>query len=293
MSMTPGFIDRLRSDQASGATQLALAALSGLYDYLDQQHGIRASELNALVMTLQDARPSMVPLRNALDRWQARVTGLAGHEIHDIPPLLAALEQVIDDLNKAGERTAMTAANLIEPGATVMTHSRSSTVMRLFRLLVQDRQPFDVITTLSGPGNEGVLVAEELTALGVPTTLITDAQMGLFMPDVDINLCGCDSWLTDGFFLNKSGTYLQALAARDQSRPFWVLADSFRDSQADSASVTLEEMPPEAVAGDLTEGIRARNVYFEPVPVRLVTGRVTEWGLKPGGGQSRPVSVRD
>lgn len=285
MTPTPAFIDRLKADQTSGATRLAAQALTDLRDYLEQDKAFSESDLNALVTTLQAARPSMVPLRNALTRWQAR---MAARHVRKLPlnqAATTALEQVISDLNRAGERTAAAAAALIEPGATIMTHSRSSTVMRLFRALVQDRLPFDVIVTLSGPGNEGLLVARELVDMGVPTTLITDAQMGLFMPDVDINLSGCDCWLSDGFFLNKSGTYLQALAAHDQSRPFWVLADSFRDSDQTHDTVTLEEMAPQAVSGEWTG--RARNVYFEPVPVRLVTGRVTEWGLQPGGGPAR------
>lgn len=293
MLTTPGFIDRLRADQTSGATQLALQALTGLYDYLGLHAELSESDLNALVMTMRAARPSMVPLRNALGRWQVRMAARKNREASLNLAAMTALQQVIDELNRAGDRTAATAAELIEPGATIMIHSRSSTVMRLFRILVQDRLPFDAIVTVSAPGNEGLLMAEELADLSVPTTVITDAQMGLFMPDVDINLSGCDSWLCDGFFLNKSGTYLQALAAKDQSRPFWVLADSFRDSPEDSASVTLEEMAPQAVAGQLDGRIRARNVYFEPVPERLVTGRVTEYGLQPGGGQVRLPSARE
>ncbi len=290
MLPAPEFIDRLRADQTSGATRLAVQALTGLHDYLGQYTELSESELDALVTTLRTARPSMVPLRNALVRWQARMADRQTWDATRNQAAMLALKQVIDDLNHAGERTAKTAAGLIEPGATIMTHSRSSTVMRLFRTLVHQRLPFDVIVTVSAPGKEGLLLAEELADLSVPTTLITDAQVGLFMPDVDINLSGCDCWLCDGFFLNKSGTYLQALAAKDQARPFWVLADSFRDSPEDSAGVTLEEMSPEAVGGQLDGRARARNVYFEPVPQRLVTGRVTEWGLQSGGGPARPPS---
>lgn len=278
----PDFITRLREDRDSGASQLALRALEDCAHYLEAEKPQTFDNLTQLAETLKAARPSMVPLRNAVERWYQ---ALDREEAPDILKQQAVeqLRSLNHALNAAGAHTACNAVPLVEPGATIMTHSRSSTVMRLFRELVNREITFQAIVTLSGPGNEGIHVARDLADLRVPTTLITDAQMGLFMPDVDINISGCDCWLADGYFVNKSGTYLQALAARDWNKPFWVLADTFRDSPWLWADITLEERDPAELGWTDELRVRARNIYFETIPERLITGRVDEESSRPKG----------
>ncbi len=279
----PAFIVQLEQDQSSGASQLTLEALQGLDDFLAHEDNPTVDLLNELADTLADARPSMVPLGNAIRRWLAAIDlTLTGDDLRR--QARDAAQVLHRDLTHAGRDTARHAVNLVPPGAVIMTHSRSGTVMQLFQALVDRQRPFSVVCTLSGPGNEGVQVANELAGLAVPVTLITDAEMGLFMPHVDLNLTGCDCWLADNHFLNKTGTYLQALAARDRGKPFWVLADGFRDSPLTRASVTLEEMDPAEVDRIDNHHIRVRNVYFEPIPATLISGRVTENGLQPTAG---------
>lgn len=277
MSINPGeLLRRVRQDHTSGAAQLALNALDGLCQWLDTGP-VEPAVLDQLLRELAAARPSMVPLGNAIQRCQQ---ALAGHSdtVTMREQARTVIASVRADLARAGERVAEQAAARIPPGACILTHSRSSQVVALFTLLARRRHPFSVICTQSSPGNEGFTLARELDALGVEVTVITDAQMGLFAGQADLALCGCDSWLADGHFVNKSGTYLLALAARDQGRPLWVLADSFKDSQATCASVTLEEMPAEETGAPAGTHITARNIYFETVPARLVTGRISEQG---------------
>lgn len=218
----------------------------------------------------------MRPLVNALERWLSTLTGTT-----DIQWAGARLDDIIRQLRSANSDTACRAAKRIAPGECLMTHSRSSAVLALFRHLADIRRPVRAIVTLSGPGNEGALVASELDALGIDTTLITDAQMGLFVGKTDRVICGCDAWLADDHFVNKAGTGLLALAAREAGTPFWVLADSFRDSPQTRATVTLEELAADELRPPPGEHIHARNIYFETVPTRLVTARVREDDLQP------------
>ncbi len=267
----------LKNNRESGATSLALVTLSALRDYLDGQPVHSAEKINTLCDHLTAARPSMIALGNALQRWQRRIEVA---EIDFKQQYLTQLVAVYQQLADASEQVAAHAANLLKPGMTVLTHSRSSQVMALFEQALEQHKDFKVIITISAPGNEGLLVASQLNRLGIPVTLITDAEMGLVMPDVDLNLSGCDSWLTDHHFVNKTGTLLQALAAQHFGKPFWVLADSFKNSHQTSDQVTLEAMPADELP--LPEGDRsaAKNVYFETISTRLVTGRVDEHGLQ-------------
>lgn len=270
-------LNRLKHNRESGATSLALLTLSALKDYLDEMPLQSAEKIDSLCRELTAVRPSMIPLGNALQRWQHRL------EVADIDfkrQYMTQLVEVYQQLADASEQVAAHAANLLKPGMTVLTHSRSSQVMALFEQALEQHQDFKVIVTVSAPGNEGLLVASQLNRLGIPVTLITDAEMGLVMPDVDLNISGCDSWLTDHHFVNKTGTLLQALAAQHFGKPYWVLADSFKNSHQTSQEVTLEAMPADELPLPEGEKITAKNIYFETISTRLISGRVDEHGLQ-------------
>lgn len=266
----------LQNNRTSGATELALLTLSRLKDCLYDIPDQSPEQIEMIVEDLSHARASMVPLGNALHRWQNKLNPDNGNYRQQY---LDGLLKIYRQLSDASDQVAENAADLVKPGMTVLTHSRSSQVMALFEHLLERHLDFNVIITISAPGNEGLLVASQLNRMGVPVTVITDAEMGQIMPKVDMNIVGCDNWLTDHHFVNKTGTLLQALAARHFGKPFWVLADSFKNSQQTSHNVTLETMPLDKLALPEAKGISGSNTYFELISTRLITGRVEEHGL--------------
>lgn len=268
----------LQNNRSAGATELALLTLSRLKDCLYEISEQTDEQIEMIVEDLSHARPSMVPLGNALHRWQQRLDPEVDNYRQQY---LDGLVKVYRQLAAASEQVAEHAAELVKPGMTVMTHSRSSQVMSLFEHLLEQHMDFNVIVTVSAPGNEGLMVASQLNRMGVPVTVITDAEMGQTMPRVDMNIVGCDNWLTDHHFVNKTGTLLQALAARHFGKPFWVLADSFKNSQQTSQNASLESLPLDKLNLPETKGISGNNTYFEVIATRLITGRVEEHGLLP------------
>lgn len=264
-------LSRLKNDCQSGATQLALQTLQDLADYLCATHP-EPEALSGLLTELRQARPSMVVIGNAIERIEARI-----HNDNDEPWHL--VESVRRELEATADRIVEHALPQIDEGAVIMTHSASSLLIRLFRKLVAAQVSFSVICTQSSPGHEGHRLASTLNELEVPVTLITDSQMALFMAEADLVMTGCDSWLADGHFVNKSGTHLLALAAYVCNTPFWVLADTFRDSPDTLESVHLEELPTAELRAPEGQWITPRNVYFEPVPEQLITGRISELGV--------------
>jgi methylthioribose-1-phosphate isomerase len=150
------------------------------------------------------------------------------------------------------------------------------------------------------PRNQGAsLTAFELGAHGVPHTLIADNAGGHLMQKklVDICIVGTDRTTSTGDVANKIGTYLKALAARDNDIPFLVaLPYSTIDwSLDDGSSIPIEERDPDEVtdiAGRLDdgrvatvriapEGSPAANYGFDVTPARLVSGFITERGVTP------------
>lgn len=273
-------VAELREDLQSGATELARKTLDQVLAYLDHEQP-DAGTLRTLLSELRQARPSMIVIGNALARIEQRGSA----EPH------AAREAILEiraQLRDATSAMARHARQELSDTPVIMTHSASSAVLALFRSLAKDKKPFSVICTQSSPGFEGHTLARTLDGLSVPVTLITDAQMALFVGQADVVVTGCDTWFTDGWFINKSGTHLLALAARASGTPFWVLADSFRNSDDVPANVILEEMSGDELRAPSGRWITPRNVYFELIPRGLVSRRISEQGVSSCPAGPRP-----
>jgi methylthioribose-1-phosphate isomerase len=149
------------------------------------------------------------------------------------------------------------------------------------------------------PRNQGAsLTAFELGRHGVPHTVIPDNTGGHLMQHglVDIAIVGTDRVTAQGDVCNKIGTYLKALAAKDNGVPFYVALPSptidFMVSDG-VAEIPIEQRAAEEVAtmtgrtADgrietvtiIPAGTRVANYGFDVTPARLVTGLITERGV--------------
>ncbi len=148
------------------------------------------------------------------------------------------------------------------------------------------------------PRNQGAsLTAFELGQEGVPHTIIADNTGGHLMQHGRVDLCivGSDRTTRTGDVANKIGTYLKALAAKDNSVDFYVaLPGSTVDwALGDGGQIPIEERAAEEVTrmtGRDSEGALrtidiaapgspAANYAFDVTPARLVTGLITERGV--------------
>ena len=151
------------------------------------------------------------------------------------------------------------------------------------------------------PRNQGAsLTAWELLNHGVPHTVIVDNAGGHLMQhdQVDVVIVGTDRTTANGDVCNKIGTYLKALAARDNNVPFYVALPS--PSIDWSIKDGLREIPIEERASNEVTHLTGRdaqghsatiritpehsptaNPAFDVTPARLVTGLITERGIAP------------
>jgi methylthioribose-1-phosphate isomerase len=149
------------------------------------------------------------------------------------------------------------------------------------------------------PRNQGAsLTAWELGHHGVPHTVIADNTGGHLMQHgmVDMVIVGTDRVTADGDVCNKIGTYLKALAAKDNNVPFYValpsptidftIADGIKEipiEQRGAEEVT--DMTGRTADGRIQtvrivpEGSAVANYAFDVTPARLVTGLITERGV--------------
>jgi methylthioribose-1-phosphate isomerase len=158
--------------------------------------------------------------------------------------------------------------------------------------------PVHVWVAETRPRNQGSkLTAWELSEHDVPHTVIADSAAGHLMQrgEVDLVIVGTDRTTYTGDVANKIGTYLKALAAKDNNVPFYVAlpSSSFDWSMRDG----LKEIPIEKRSAEevkCVDGWRdgqqvevrvtperspAANYGFDVTPARLVTGLITDRGL--------------
>ena len=149
------------------------------------------------------------------------------------------------------------------------------------------------------PRNQGAsLTAWELGQHGVPHTVIADNTGGHLMQHgmVDMVIVGTDRVTAQGDVCNKIGTYLKALAAKDNDVPFYVALPSTTIDFTVSDGVA--EIPIEQRGGEeqstmtgrtadgrietvqiVPDGSAVANYAFDVTPARLVTGLITERGV--------------
>ncbi len=148
------------------------------------------------------------------------------------------------------------------------------------------------------PRNQGArLTAWELGQHGVPHTVIADNVGGHLMQHgmVDLVITGTDRTTYTGDVANKIGTYLKALAAKDNDVPFyvalpsstfdWQIRDGVSDipiEQRDATEVRFIRGAHEGTVKSVRltpEESPAANYAFDVTPARLVTGLITERGI--------------
>ena len=158
--------------------------------------------------------------------------------------------------------------------------------------------PVHVWVDETRPRNQGAsLTAYELGSHGVSHKIIVDNAGGHLMQHGDVDLCivGTDRTTATGDVCNKIGTYLKALAAKDNDVPFYVaLPHSTIDwTMDDGMQIPIEErgedevlkMPGRLADGSVVEveiaapNSPAGNPAFDVTPARLVSGLITERGV--------------
>ena len=298
----------IRAMQARGAPLIGALAAYGLCLGLRADPSTEAMEQDAAL--LNETRPTAVNLRWALDRMLTRLRNTPAAERVAVGYAEAALiaDEDVAQNQAIGRHGLPLIEDAVRPGrpVNVLTHCNAGwlatvdwgTALAPIYTAYNAGIDLHVWVDETRPRNQGAaLTAWELGKHGVPHTVVADNAGGHFMQHgmVDLVIVGADRVSRTGDAANKIGTYLKALAARDNDVPFWVavpsttidwtLSDGVRDipiEERSAAEVT-------DVTGRLPDGTIATmrvvsadsptaNPAFDVTPARLVTGLITERG---------------
>jgi methylthioribose-1-phosphate isomerase len=273
----------------------------------DEEHLSEAAE------RIKAARPTAINLAWAVDRVTHAALSCpdpdrrAAAARHEAEAITAA---EVDHCRRIGAHglPLLEAISRTKPGrpVNVLTHCNAGwlacvecgTATAPIYTAFERNLPVHVWVDETRPLNQGArLTAWELAEVGVPHTLIADNTGGHLMQRgrVDLVIVGSDRTTAAGDAANKIGTYLKALAARDNHIPFYVALPSSTfdwDLSDGVTNIPIEERDPEEVRwvqgwdGERSARVRicpaaspAANFAFDVTPARLITGLITERGI--------------
>jgi methylthioribose-1-phosphate isomerase len=272
------------------------------------------ASLAAAYAALHAARPTAINLKWALDEMMQVVRGLpAGERATAAYARAAAICDEDVAINRAlgrhGHKLIVDIAARKPAGqrVNILTHCNAGwlATVDVGTALAPVYTAHDAGVALhvwvdeTRPRNQGAaLTAWELGQHGVPHTVIADNTGGHLMQHrlVDMAIVGTDRVAANGDVCNKIGTYLKALAARDNGVPFYVglpsptidftVADGLADIPIEQRSgeevATITGRAPDGRIETVTlvpDGTAVANYAFDVTPARLVAGLITERGV--------------
>jgi len=274
----------LRRDTRSGAAELEVRAVIVLQDAISESvPEDLASYRRWLVSTGRQviaAQPSMAGIFRLVNDmlWYVR-DARSGAEMRTWA--LHFLDDHQERARRVQESLSARAAEVLSRYHTIMTYSRSSTVLGALQRMAEGDSDFRVICGEGRPGLEGQLLAFELGSAGVPVTLGIDMALFGWLSDASALVVGADSVSSAGV-VNKVGTRELLRAALELELPRFVLCTTTKFLPESYVTQGLREGDPEEIMPG-TENVTVRNPYFELAELELVSFFVTEDAcLEPG-----------
>jgi methylthioribose-1-phosphate isomerase len=306
--------DAIKEMIVRGAPLIGATAAYGIYLAVREmiEEELDGSFLDQAFSDLRASRPTAVNLFWALDKMRMALDECTGNFLVTAWETAAAIvEEDVETCRMIGVHGLPLIEEIAKAknGATVniLTHCNAGmlgcvewgTITSPIYQAIQKGIDVHVWVDETRPRNQGAnLTAYELTRHGVPHTLIVDNAGGHLMQHgmVDMVIVGTDRTTRQGDVANKIGTYLKALAAKDNNIPFYVALPSttldmgIRDGLKE---IPIEERNQDEVryvigkssSGNIErilicpETTQASNYGFDVTPARLVTKIITERGI--------------
>ena len=302
-------INAIKTMEVRGAPLIGATAAYGLVLSI-----IEKNDLSFLKKSSEDliaSRPTAINLKWAVDRMMQKLSGVNDKDILKLA-LDEAKDIVEEDVNFCkniglnGLKIIEEISNEKKDTVNILTHCNAGwlatidwgTATSPIYHAHQKGIKVHVWVDETRPRNQGAnLTSYELNEEGIPNTVITDNAGGILMQRGQVDMCivGTDRTLSSGDVCNKIGTYLKALAAKDNNVPFYVaLPSSTIDwNIKDHTQIPIEERNSEELSH--VEGIdknnqvtkvriypkksKSKNLAFDVTPARYVTGLITEKGI--------------
>ena len=275
-----------------GATNVAREGIKAFSEYIGRLNTSDpnfSDNISKAYHVILDTRPTEPAMRNGLKKILYDMSQVS-HEGNEnaASTAMQSATSYIDLLSNTTAKIIKTGSQRIQDGDTVMTHCHSSITSAIFVEAFKQGKDIKAICTETRPRYQGRKTARELVEAGIPTTMVVDSSMRWIVRQESINtiIIGMDAVTSQGTILNKIGSRLLALAAKESDVPFYVAGSLLKfDSDTVFGNRTIIEMRDDSEITadwkDAPEGLKVVNPAFESVSRDLIDGMITEEGVFP------------
>ena len=302
-------VNAIKKMEVRGAPLIGATAAYGLVLSLLEKND--QTFLHKSAQDLIDSRPTAINLKWAIDRMIKKLTGVNSDRILEIA--INEAKEICEEDVKFCENIGLNGLKIIEEiydkkkdTVNILTHCNAGwlatinwgTATSPIYHAHKKGIPVHVWADETRPRNQGAnLTSYELNEEGIKNTIIADNTGGILMQRGQVDMCivGTDRTLSNGDVCNKVGTYLKALAAKDNNIPFYVALPS---STIDWKIKNSKDIPIEERSSDelsKIEGVdedgkvkkvqiypnksKAMNLAFDVTPAKYITSLITEKGV--------------
>jgi ribose 1,5-bisphosphate isomerase len=275
-----------------GATNIAIEGVKAVADYSTEiPDNTSYQEFKQKIQNAKDiirnTRPTEPALQNGLKRLSYELTLNQNLPVSEMKTILnQSANEYIELLKTTKTKIIEYGADLIQDGYTIMTHCHSSlsseTIIRAFN----QGKNINAIATETRPRYQGRKTAQELVNAGIPTTQVVDSAMRWAMRkfNADIVLIGMDAITSIGTVINKIGSRLLALAAKESDVPFFVSGSllKFDSDTLFGKRTEIEERVKEEITKDWEDfpvKLNVLNPAFESISRDYIDGLICEKGI--------------
>ncbi|WP_338729319.1 translation initiation factor eIF-2B [Haladaptatus sp. DJG-WS-42] len=276
-------VEEILDMQTHSSSVVAVKAAAALADLTEREfvtveEYIRDLERNS--SALRRANPSHASLYNTQRQIVDLVTAGDAESVEEAKKLtLAAIDEVVSQVEKAKDRAAANASSHLEDGMTILTHDYSSTVLEAVEQAAKEGKHLTVYVTEARPRYLGRKTARVLSGIDrVETHLIVDSACGHFLPECDAVFFGMDCIVGDLFY-NRVGTFPISATAADVGVPVVVVGSRAKIIE-DGFVFENEIRSGSEVMLEPAEGFKLENPAYDATPIRLIESVITDHGTQ-------------
>jgi len=236
-------VHKILKDFKSGSEELLLTFLKGV---LTLRKKIEKEEFLKAVSKIIEVHPSMAVFYKLMEE----TVKVPEEKIKDF------LIDLTRKVEEAPKKISLKIYPLLKDKKTLLTHSRSSTVIKVLRELRKRGIDFKIYCTESRPGDEGRLTFKELKRIGFEAELIPDLYVTKLIPSIQAIIFGADAVYEDKI-INKVGTYPLVLIGNHFKTSTFCLTSTLKISN------NFKNLP-------------RINEFFEEVPLKLIDNFITD-----------------
>ena len=278
--------EKIKRLEIQGARNVAIAAIKAVETLASKTETRSKEEFLTELLKAKEilfASRETEPFMRNVVRWMInRVEKSDEKNVKELAGIVTAVaNQFLENLEDSSKKIAEIGARRIRDNSVIFTHCHSSTVTHLLKKAKEQGKSFEIICTETRPLFQGRTTAKEMLELGAKTTFIIDSAARFFMNQVDLVLVGADSVTSEGNVINKIGTSMIALVAKEARTPFYVVSELLKFDPATMYGdyEKIEERNSDEIWKNSPENLLIKNPAFDVTRRDFIHGIICEEGI--------------